>query len=63
MPYHFRSAIFKFIFPGERRLPVDSVSCISNNLVGKFSSLHLQCISDTFAHFEIFSAFDHKPRF
>ena len=31
----FRSAVFKFIFPGERRLPVDSVSCISNNIVGR----------------------------
>ena len=30
-----RSATFKFIFPGDRRLPVDSVSCVSNNLVGK----------------------------
>eukprot|EP00795_Rhopilema_esculentum_P016021 gene16021-7364_t len=29
-----RSAVFKFIFPGERRLPVDSVSCISNTIVG-----------------------------
>jgi len=28
-----RSAVFKFIFPGERRLPVDSVSCISNCIV------------------------------
>ncbi len=35
-PYlYFRSAVFKFIFPGDRRLPVDSVSCVSNSLVGK----------------------------
>ena len=47
-PFLFRSAVFKFIFPGERRLPVDSVSCISNNIVGRlqYNILHI-CIGRT----------------
>ena len=31
----FRPAKYKFVFPGDKRLPVDSVSCISENVLGK----------------------------